>query len=368
MPDNDMEERNLAIEAVRILESRLPPRWKVEAQPITNPNQDWDLVVKSEAGNAQNSLLMETRQNFAPRDVAELTGGFVRRLRGRTSHVPILLVAPYISPRARELLTDNDINYLDLTGNVRITLEYPGLFVVTEGAQSDPAPAPRGSRGLRGAKVGAVVRTLIDSRPPYTGAQIARASSVNEGYVSRILDALIDEGLITRPRSGPVLDADWAALLRHRAAALKLFRNTGTFRFVARNGAQQLLASIANLDPEEQPVITGSFAAVRLAPVAAPTQLVLYTMNPRLLASRLPLLEVESGADTVLIRPENSVAMSRAKIEDGLRYAAPSQVAIDCLAGSGRMPAEGEAVIDWMAANEDRWRLPNITALIESTA
>lgn len=337
-------------------------------QPSSSPNEDWDLRIKTETDNTQSSLLMETRQNFVPRNVAELTGGFVRRLRGRSWNIPILLVAPYISARARELLLENDINYLDLTGNVHITLERPGLFVVTEGAQSNPAPMTRGSRGLRGAKVGAVVRALIDSRPPYTGAQIAKAASVNEGYVSRILDTLIDEGLITRPRSGPVLDAEWAALLRHRAAALTLFRNTGTIRCVARNGTKQLLADVANLGPEEQPVVTGSFAAVRLAPVAAPTQLVLYTMNPRLLASHLPLLEVESGADTVLIRPENNVAMHRTDNEDGLRYAAPSQVAIDCLSGSGRMPAEGEAVIEWMTANEKRWRLPNIAALIEATA
>lgn len=221
-----------------------------------------------------------------------------------------------------------------------------------------------GKRG--GAKVGAVVRALTDSRPPYTATQIAKVSSVNQGYLSRILDTLIDEGLITRPRSGPVLDADWPALLRQRAATLKLFRNTGTLRFVARNGTQHLLDAVAHLDPEEQPVITGSFAAVRLAPVAAPTQLVLYTMNPRLLASRLPLLEVESGADTVLIRPENDVAMSRADDGGGLRYAAPSQVAIDCLSGSGRMPAEGEALIEWMVANQGRWRLPDIAALIDS--
>jgi hypothetical protein len=186
--------------------------------------------------------------------------------------------------------------------------------------------------------------------------------------VSRILDTLIDEGLIRRSRSGPVLDADWAALLRQRASALKLFRNTGTFRFVARNGAEQLLDAVGQLHPDIQPVITGSFAAVRLAPVAAPTQLVLYTMNPRLLASHLPLLEVESGADTVLIRPENNVAMRGFTVEAGLRYAAPSQIAIDCLSGSGRMPAEGEAVIEWMLANEGRWRLPSISELIATEA
>ena len=31
------------------------------------------------------------------------------------------------------------------------------------------------------------------------------------------------------------------------------------------------------------------------------------------------------------------------------RYVAPSQAVVDCLTGTGRMPAEGEAVLEWMA-------------------
>lgn len=363
----DGDEPDLMRRAVATLLDRLPSRWTAEAQLNPDGGADWELVVKTEMGNAQANLLVEVRKSFAPREVAELTGGLFRRLRGRTSPIPILLIAPYISRRARELLVESDINYLDMTGNVRIVLEYPGLFVVTEGAQSDPAPVVRGSRGLRGAKVGAVVRTLVDAYPPYTGTQLAKASAVNQGYVSRILDTLLDERLIVRDRTGPVLEADWPALLRQRAAALTLFRTVGTTRYVARNGTQALLDAIAELDPSDRPVITGSFAAVRLAPVAPPTQLVLYTMNPSAMASRLPLIEVDSGADTVLIRPENRVAMSRPNLHGGLLYAAPSQVAIDCLSGSGRMPAEGEAVIDWMKANESRWRRPNIDALIDGS-
>ncbi len=37
-------------------------------------------------------------------------------------------------------------------------------------------------------------------------------------------------------------------------------------------------------------------------------------------------------------------------------YVAPSQTAVDCLTGNGRMPSEGEAVIEWMANNEAKWR------------
>jgi hypothetical protein len=38
--------------------------------------------------------------------------------------------------------------------------------------------------------------------------------------------------------------------------------------------------------------------------------------------------------------------------------AAPSQVAVDCLTGNGGMPAEGNAVMAWMADNESACRLP----------
>lgn len=365
VPADGWNEETLSAAALDILKQILPPTWDVEAQTSPNNAGGFDLYIRSQGSGGQNNLIVEAKSSFAPRDVEELTRGLVVRLRNRMNNAPILLVAPYLSSRARDLLTQNDINYLDLTGNVRIAVEYPGIFIITDGAQVDPTAIARGSRGLRGAKVGAVVRALIDARPPYTGAQLARAADVNPGYVSRILDSLLDEGLIQRQRSGAITDADWQALLRQRAAALSLFGKSGTFLYVARSGPQQLLDAIAQLEDDQRPVITGSFAASRVAPVAPPAQLVVYTMNPRALAEQLPVVEVEAGADTVFIRPDNRVAMSNAKLDRGLLYATPSQVAIDCLSGVGRMPAEGEAVIDWMAENEDQWRLRSITDLVE---
>jgi hypothetical protein len=41
---------------------------------------------------------------------------------------------------------------------------------------------------------------------------------------------------------------------------------------------------------------------------------------------------------------------------DGLWYAAPVQVAADLLTSPARGPQEGEALIDWMQAHEDRWQ------------
>lgn len=162
------------------------------------------------------------------------------------------------------------------------------------------------------------------------------------------------------------MEVDWPALIRRRAEVVDLFVPGGTNRFVARNGPAQVLDQLREMKGDRPVAITGSFAAVRLAPVAAPALLVLYATEPRAVAADLALMPVEFGADVIVVRPENDVVFQRSQSEGRLRWAAPSQVAIDCLSGVGRMPAEGEALIDWMRANEETWRVPSIRSLLEA--
>lgn len=349
--------------AIEALSARLPSSWAVEKKATAEDADIADLVIKTPKNEAV--LLVETKADVAPRDVEALVGGPWRRWRPRMGDQPILLVAPYIGPRARELLIEENVSFLDLTGNARISLDFPGMYIETQGANQDPRSTKPRAR-LRGAKAGAVVRVLVDAAPPYTGAEIARAANVNEGYLSRILDTLVGEGLVDRERSGPVIRVDWPGLLRRRSQTLDLFRRTGTYRFIARQGAVAVLARLRSQGASDRPLptVTGSFAAPRLAPIAAPTLLAVYATNPLELASELELLPAEAGADTVLIRPDNDVVFARARQDGRIAWAAPSQVAIDCLAGTGRMPSEGEAVIDWMQENEDRWRYPSIGPLL----
>lgn len=351
-------------DAIEALGRRLPDSWIVEKQASAGDVLAADIVIKSPHAGSQTLILVEVKSNVSPRDVEGLIGGPWRRWRRQMGNLPLLLIAPYIGPRVRELLIEESVSYLDLTGNIRISLDYPGVFIETQGSRQDPNSAKPRS-GIRGAKAGAVVRVLVDADPPYTGAEIARAANVNEGYLSRILDTLVDDGFIDRERAGPVTRVDWPAMLRRRAHALDLFRPAGAYRYIARQGANEVLDRLGKRSiPGRPPTITGSFAAARIAPIAAPTLLVVYTMNPRELASELELLPADAGADTVLIRPDNDSAFARAKADGGIAWAAPSQVAIDCLGGTGRMPSEGEALIEWMRQNETRWRYPSIHDLV----
>jgi hypothetical protein len=84
--------------------------------------------------------------------------------------------------------------------------------------------------------------------------------------------------------------------------------------------------------------------------------LVIYCDDVATTADSLKLLPADTGANVALLSPFDKVVWERTTAADGVTYAAPSQVAIDCLTGNGRMPAEGEALLAWMLANETEWR------------
>ena len=104
--------------------------------------------------------------------------------------------------------------------------------------------------------------------------------------------------------------------------------------------------------------MTGSFAAYRLAPVAEPRLAALYVDDPEIAARSLGLRPAETGGNVLLARPFDPVAFERAEYYDGITYARVTQVLLDLMTGSGRGPAEAEALLEWMRENEDIWKLP----------
>lgn len=367
MPVKDME-MELLLKAMAALQDRLPPDWSVQEVTYNTGSGQTDKLWEIRGpSSSSRGLIAEARASLTPRDVQLLLGGgLLKRLR-TVGGFPILVVAPFISPRSRELLIEEDVNYLDLTGNFRIVLSNPAVFLETHGADQNPFAKPRRERGLRGAKVGSVVRVLVDARPPYGVTEIADAARVTPGYVTRILETLSAEALIERGTArGQVIGVDWQGLIRRRAEALDLLAPNTSSLFIAPNGARALLEELRSR-PEEKFVVTGSFAAVRLAPIAAPALLALYTLssNREALARQLKLLPAAEGGDVALalVRPENTNVYLNIREEEGLLWAAPSQVAIDCLSGTGRMPSEGEALIGWMAENEKSWKSSSLSDL-----
>ncbi|MDE0804530.1 MAG: MarR family transcriptional regulator [Acidimicrobiales bacterium] len=252
------------------------------------------------------------------------------------------------------------MSYLDATGNAEIRLDEPAVFIRTTGADRNPKPKPASGPRLRGPKAWALLRTLAEVPPPFGVRELAEAVDVDPGYVSRVLRALEDELLITRKPRGPVTDVEWEGLIRKAASTYSVFDSNETSMWVATSGPTRFIEDVAVKRIGDW-AVTGSVAAARLAPVAGAEVAVIYTDDPERLANAGRLLATTQGANVVIAVPYDPVVFESTDEADGIPYASPTQVVVDCLTGNARMPAEGEAVIDWMRKNEVRWRTGNLS-------
>jgi hypothetical protein len=367
---NSLEtENSLKDAAIAWLQERLPRGWAVESPNVNaygaESTTDSAITLKAPSPSGVfTTIAIEEKQSLSPRGVLGLLPPLAKAARRLSGNVPLLVVAPWLSKRTQELLAEQEINYIDLTGNALLRLDSPALYLQTVGESRNPAPPERGRAQLRGAKAARLIRLLADVRPPYGVRELAEAASLAPGYVSRLLDTLYREALIERSPRGPVESVDIAGLLRRWAGSYDVFKTNEAAMFVAPKGVDHLLSQLA-ADPGAgtRIAITGSFAATRLAPITSPALLVAYCDAPALTGRDFGLLPAEEGANVALLRPFDQVVWLRTPIEDGLRYAAPSQVVVDCLSGNGRMPAEGEALLAWMQANESAWRADSLETL-----
>ncbi len=324
------------------LQQLLPTGWDLSVERRTRDGATVGVSINGEPATAVTVL---TRERLEPRDVDRLV----------FPEGPCLISAQWVSPRTRELLRELGVGYLDRTANVEFGLDRPGLYVRTDGARQDPNPKLKQGPSLRGARAWAVLRTLAEVEPPYTVGELAQACGVDDGYASRILSVLIEELMIERLPRQPVTAVNWRTLIDQVADTYSLLKSNDSTSWLAAGGPDQFLRDLgaANL---KRWALTGSFAANRMVSVAAPTIAVVYTDDPERIAKTTRLRPAATGGNVVTAIPYDPIVFRRTTTVDGLTYASVAQIAIDCLTGMGRMPQEGEALLDWMLRNESRWR------------
>ncbi|MEU4128640.1 helix-turn-helix domain-containing protein [Streptomyces wuyuanensis] len=355
-------EVHLLEQGIQALNGLLGPEWEVAQRPNKSKAFDALLEVKAEGDSTFTQLLVEAALAVPPRFVMERLVPRVQLLREVNHSTNLLVIAPWISSQARELMRENGIAYLDLTGNVGIRVSRPAIVIHTVGAEKAPRSAPRGSSRttLAGPKAVRLVRLLADVPPPHRATDLHRVSALSLAYVSRLLDTLEDQLLIRR-KGRIIMDVDWVQLLRARAQESSLLSHGSYQGFLAPNGVSALLQQIPQLPTQyiDGLSVTGSYAAQRFVQVAVGGQLMLYVaswLNVEDVADELGLLPVTDGADVLLLNEPDPFVRKRAERVDGVQYVAPSQAALDCLAGPGRMPAEGEALLEFMERQPEKWR------------
>jgi hypothetical protein len=351
-------ERELLELLAKELRTKLPPSWRLELSPGVRYGRsevDAGLWISGPDG-VSTQILVEVKSTLNARDVPGLLG----RLEAATplapdTSSPPLVVSRYISPRPRALLAEAGASYFDATGNVRITLERPALYLETIGASSDPWRGPeRETRTLRGKPSARVTRALVDFSPPLGIRELAKLSGASLGSTYRTVDFLDKEALIRRDPRGAVGEVDWPNLLQRWSEDYSFQGSNQIRRALEPRGADRVIEKLQKSEVEY--AVTGSLSARRVTELAPPLVAMIFTADPEGLADSLDLRDGAGAANVLLARPFDEVALARSTEVKGVRYAAFSQTAADLLTGPGRDPGEGKALIRWMAANENAWR------------
>ena len=348
-----ISDNSIVAEVVEALQGRLPAGWAGSvlrpSKAATGAAADAVLSVRRKGG-AASTVRVGAKSRIEPKDVDYLA----ITLRP-TPDEPVLIAAPYLSPRTQERLRSRGFAYADLTGNVRLELTEPGLFIETTGARENPEPNPRDRKSLKGAKAGRLVRALCDFRPPVGLRELAKRAGVDPGYASRVVDFLDRGALVTRTPRGPVTIVDWRALLNRWSQEYSPFRRQSATMYLAARGIPAVTERLKQL--KVRYAVSGSWAAAEVAPVAPPRLLTLYVDRPRDVEQTLDLRPAEAGANVALFTPFNDVVFERTSVTKGITIAALSQIAADLLTSPGRGPNEAEALMQWMQENEDAWRV-----------
>lgn len=350
-PPSPRELRGLLFDA---LEARLPRGWRLAwkkpaAKPV--PRADAILMIRATDGRS-GTLIVEVKKKLEARDVPLLAEQVRQR---QDSDDALLVAARYLSPRAREALVDKGVSYFDATGNIRVVVDNPGLFVSERGLDSDPwRPSDRPTSSLRGTPASRVVRALVDFPPPRKVREVSELSGASLGSTSRTIDFLDREALIERDENASIIAVDWSALLERWAVDYDIERRRRVTRLFAPRGAGSVADGLRGWAGSY--AISGSLAGARWQPFAAAKLAIVYATDTEELQSLLKLVSPPTNPNVLVIEPDDDLPFDRRIEQDGLFYAAPSQVVVDLLGGPGRNPEEGRALIDWMKAHEAEWR------------
>lgn len=270
------------------------------------------------------------------------------------SSIITLVVTPFMGEAGRRLCVEQEVGWLDLSGNARIYA--PGLKILIDGKPNKykrrgrPASAfaPKSSRIARW--------LLMHPTERLTQRQLAQATSMDEGQTSRLIGKLQDDGLIVRDDESRIRARDPNLLLDAWRKDYKFSKHRIARGHVpARSGEALLRKLSADLDHASVPyAATGLASAWSLVHFAAFRIVSLYlrqSPSPDLLAA-MSFHADDRGANVWLISPNDEGVFHGAAIHDGVRCVHPVQTYLDLHAH----PERAKDVAEELRTEHLRWR------------
>lgn len=313
------------------------PRAKVKVQAGAKP--ELDLLV-SAAGHA---FAVDVVGTASAGVLAARASRVTVARRQRRKLVP-LLVVPFMSETGRRVCADANVSWLDLSGNAHIVA--PGLRIIVDG-RPNRFRGPGRPASIFAPKSARVVRwLLVNEGHALTQREVARATDMTEGFVSRIVSRLEHQSYVVREESGAIRVKDPQLLLDAWRDEYRFDKHVLLQGHVAARSGDALARFVGDTfaAASVEHAATGLAAAWQMTHFAAfrVATFFLSESPAKELREKLGFREDARGANLWLVIPNDAGVFHGAAARDSLRCVHPVQAYVDLKAHPERATEAAE--------------------------
>ncbi len=207
-------EREIAEYVIEQIEELIPGIEIIKTYPeYRNEKFRIDLLMDVRIGDRRKKLVCEIKSVGEPRYLFQAVAQLKYTSKMIENSYPVI-IAPTISERGQEICRENEIGYLDLTGN--ISLRFNGVYIERTG-KGKPKKGKDKLKNIFSPVSSRILRALLEKpKRGWTLIELHMESGASLGYVHKVVQSLKDQGYLQEKRRvqlkdpGRLLD-DWAS-------------------------------------------------------------------------------------------------------------------------------------------------------------
>lgn len=303
-----------------------------------------DTVIQLPKNIGVSKLVVEYKKSGEPKTIrgAALQ---IRKMIERFESAYGLIIAPYISEQAAQICREENVGYVDLSGNCFIRF---GTVLVEKSGHPNRFIIRKEQRSLFSNKATRILRVLLsDPRKGWGVRELAKEAEVSPGYVSKVRRYLIDREWMPLGKDNLSLKNP-KQVLEEWGRAIQL-RASGRYQYFTLDKPGELETKIAQYCARNgvDYALSGFSGAIRYAPMVPSKTVTAYVSEDiSQIASELGLKSVESGANVTFIAPYDDGVYYGSQMIDGIRVVSPLQIYLDLINVKGRGEEAAQAVFD----------------------
>lgn len=326
-------------ERTEALLARVPVLGRV----VVSPGRPQELQV---AIGGKKTLRILYKERVFPKDVGGIVEEF-QLLAQKEGKVYGVVAAPFLSEETSHRLQERGLGTLDLSGNHHLC--FGAVFLEAVGKENRYKEAKE-SRSLFAPKAQRILRVLLQAPlRHWNGKDLAKSSSVSQGWVSQVRQGLIARDWVTADGQGVIVTKP-REILKAWAGSDRWEERTDVHEFSSVLPKGEMVESLSELLGNRLHAFTQWTAAERRRPATESDVVSAYVEDfsvERDLQSTLLARPVARNGNLRLVVPKDRGVFLGTRSVQGIPLVSDAQIWLDLLRAGNRGVEQAEALWEW---------------------